>query len=159
MADFQAMPDHSRVWIYQADRTFTEQEQDFIESQLSTFIGNWTAHSKQLFATGMLVFQKFLILLVDEQNEAASGCSIDSSVKMIQDLEMQLSCSFFDRLNFVYMDGEHMKTIHKDDMEQAYKEGVINDQTIFFNNLVSNKSELESGWRVALKDSWHFQFT
>ena len=159
MADFQAMPDHSRVWIYQADRTFSEQEQEFIEAHLSDFIGNWTAHSKQLFATGMLVFKKFLILLVDEKNEAASGCSIDSSVKMIQDLEIKLSCSFFDRLNFVYMDGEALKTIHKDDMEQAFKEGTINEQTIFFNNLVTNKADLESKWRVALKDSWHAQFT
>jgi hypothetical protein len=159
MADFKAMPDHSRVWIYQADRTFTESEQDIIESDLDTFITNWTAHSKQLFATGLLAFNKFLILLVDERSEAASGCSIDSSVKMVQDLELKLSCSFFDRLNFAYLEGETLRTIHKDDMEQAFKDGQINDQTTFFNNLISSKHELESSWRVALKDSWHKQFT
>ena len=158
MADFQVMPDHSRVWIYQADRTFTETEQDFIESQLNAFITNWTAHSKQLFATGLLAFKKFLILVVDEKSEAASGCSIDSSVKMVQELEMKLACNFFDRLNFVYQDGDLLKTIHKDDMQSAYQAGTINDETLFFNNLITTKQQLESDWRVALKDSWHYQF-
>ena len=102
MADFKGLPDHSRVWVYQADRFFTEAEEAIVEKQLDYFIHGWTAHSKQLVATGLIAFRKFLILMVDEKSEAASGCSIDSSVRMIQDLEVKLACSFFDRLNFVY---------------------------------------------------------
>lgn len=159
MADFKALPDHSRVWVYQADRFFSEAEEAIVEKQLDYFLHGWTAHSKQLVATGLIAFRKFLILMVDEKSEAASGCSIDSSVRMIQDLEVKLACSFFDRLNFVYETptGE-LKSIHKDDLAAAYQKQEITDDTLFFDNLISSKADLQHKWRVPLKDSWHKQF-
>ena len=158
MIELEQMPEHSRVWIYQSDRNFNEEERQKIDSALDAFVSGWTAHSKQLFATAFLAFDRYVIFLVDEQSEAASGCSIDKSVKMVQELELRMACTFFDRLNFTYQTEEGIQTIHKDDMEAAYKDGKINDNTLFFNNLVTTKKSLMSDWRIELQNSWHKQF-
>ena len=158
MIELEQMPAHSRVWIYQSDRNFKEEERQTIDSALDAFVSGWTAHSKQLFATAFLAFDRYVIFLVDEKSEAASGCSIDKSVKMVQELEVRVSCTFFDRLNFTYQTEEGIQTIHKDDMQAAYRDGIINDKTLFFNNLVTSKEGLMNDWRVELENSWHKQF-
>jgi len=41
---------------------------------------SWTAHNNQLKAKGEIRYNRFLILIVDESQAGASGCSIDKSV-------------------------------------------------------------------------------
>ena len=50
LVDFNTLPDDSRIWIYQANRTLTEDEVSEIETKLSKFIQEWTAHGANLNA-------------------------------------------------------------------------------------------------------------
>src|SRR6202000_155504 len=100
--------ENSRVWIYQADRKLTDAEATEIQQYLSQFAQQWTAHNHQLKAKGEVRYNRFLILVVDETQAGASGCSIDKSVHFMQEIEKRFGINLFDRFNLAYRDGEEV---------------------------------------------------
>jgi hypothetical protein len=149
--------EHSRVWIYQSDRELPDAQVTQILDQLSRFAAEWTAHNNQLKAKAEIRYNRFLILIVDETQAGASGCSIDKSVNFMKKLEQQFGINLFDRFNLAYREGEKVLSLPRQGFEELLKEGKINKQTIVYNNLVQNLSELDKSWEVPFKDSWHIQ--
>jgi hypothetical protein len=147
----------SRVWVYQANRKLSDAEVLQIKVQLDNFATGWTAHNNQLKAKAEIKYNRFLILIVDESQAGASGCSIDKSVNFMKQLEQQFGISLFDRFNLAYRDGEEVISVPRQGFEELLKQGRINTETIVFNNLAQNVTELQSKWEVPFKDSWHMQ--
>ena len=148
---------HSRVWVYQADRKLTADEVVQIQQHLNNFTTGWTAHNNQLKAKAEIRYDRFLVLIVDESQAGASGCSIDKSVNFMKQLEQQFGINLFDRFNLAYRDGEEVVSVPRQQFEELLKQGTINTETIVFNNLAQNVTELETKWEVPFKDSWHIQ--
>ena len=149
--------ENSRVWVYQADRQLTDNEALQIKVLLDNFTTGWTAHNNQLKAKAEIRYNRFLILIVDEGQAGASGCSIDKSVHFMQQIEAQFGINLFDRFNLAYRDGSEVVSAPRNRFEELIKEGKINNDTIVFNNLVQNLIELNTKWEVPFKDSWHVQ--
>ncbi|WP_295714295.1 ABC transporter ATPase [Mucilaginibacter sp.] len=147
----------SRVWIYQADKKLTDQEVILIQQELDKFATSWTAHNNQLKAKGEVRYNRFLILIVDESQAGASGCSIDKSVHFMKQIEQHFNINLFDRFNLAYRDGEEILSLPRHAFEDMLKQGKINTETIVYNNMVQNLTELESKWEVPFKNSWHIQ--
>jgi hypothetical protein len=147
----------SRVWVYQSDKKLTTDEAVQIQMHLDNFTRNWTAHNNQLMAKAEIRYNRFLILIVDESQAGASGCSIDKSVNFMKQLEQHFSISLFDRFNLAYRNGEEVVSVPRQQFEELLKGGQINTDTIVFNNLVQNVAELQTKWEVPFKDSWHIQ--
>ncbi|MCC5944883.1 MAG: hypothetical protein JJT94_08100 [Bernardetiaceae bacterium] len=152
---FDSMPKHARLWIYQADRSFTNSEQDIIRKQVAAFCESWAAHSQPLTASYALLHERFLILAVDEQANKASGCSIDSSVALIKQLEQALQVNLFDRTLVAYLDKEaKLQTLKLAALPQAIDKGVITTETLVFDNLIQLKMQLENEWKVPASQTW-----
>jgi hypothetical protein len=149
--------ENSRVWIYQSNKELTADQTAQLEGQLNAFAQNWTAHNNQLKATAIVQYNRFIILVVDENQAGASGCSIDKSVRFMKDLENEYQINLFDRFNLAYRDGEEIKSVSRNEFEELIKAGTITENTIVFNNLVQTLAELNTKWEVPLKDSWHIQ--
>lgn len=147
----------SRVWIYQSDRKLTDNEVELIQQELNRFTQSWTAHNNQLKAGSAIRYNRFLVLVVDESQAGASGCSIDKSVNFMKHLEQQFHLNLFDRFNLAYRNGEEVLSLPRQGFEDLLKSGEINTDTIVFNNLVQNVQELQTKWEVPFKDSWHIQ--
>ena len=109
---FPDLPGSSRVWIYSSDRSFDGTESIFIQESINEFIESWAAHGKGLRAEGKLIEDRFIVIAADESMVAASGCSIDSSVRFIKELQDQLNNNFFDRLKLTITNGKELKQIH-----------------------------------------------
>ncbi|WP_184546096.1 ABC transporter ATPase [Mucilaginibacter sp. FT3.2] len=148
---------HSRVWIYQSDKKLTDEVVQQIQLELDKFTTGWTAHNNQLKAKGEVRYNRFLILIVDESQAGASGCSIDKSVHFMQQLEQYFNINLFDRFNLAYRDGEEILSLPRHGFEDLLKQGKINTETIVYNNMVQNLTELETKWEVPFKNSWHIQ--
>ncbi|PWK80352.1 hypothetical protein LX99_00818 [Mucilaginibacter oryzae] len=147
----------SRVWIYQSDRKLTDAEVAAIQPELDKFTAGWTAHNNLLKAKGEIRYNRFFVLIVDESQAGASGCSIDKSVHFMQQVQQHLGINLFDRFNLAYREGNEVLSLPRDGFEELLKNGSINKDTIVYNNLVQNLAELESKWEVPFKDSWHIQ--
>ena len=148
----------SRVWVYQSSKMLSEKEVIVLQSQLNAFVKDWAAHSQQLSAASDVLFNRFVILAVDESQAGASGCSIDKSVHFLQSIENQYDTTLFDRLNFAYFDDNETKIVSSNDFKRLYTEGPLSDETLVFDNMVNTVGALKMSWLKPLKDSWHRRF-
>ncbi|MCC8358697.1 ABC transporter ATPase [Salinimicrobium sediminilitoris] len=155
---FETLPDSSRVWVFQANRSFTEEEQTEIKEKLEAFIEQWTAHGANLQASYEMRYKRFIILALDQKMNAATGCSIDESVRFIQQLEKDYNVDLLDKMNVSYKQGEFVAYKTLTDFRKMVKEKAVSPKTIVFNNLVNNKAEYLSDWEVPASESWHKRF-
>lgn len=158
LVPFESLPDSSRVWIYQANRSFTEEELQEISGKLDRFIEKWTAHGADLKASYEIKYKRFITIALDQQLNAASGCSIDASVNFIQQLEKEYGVDLLDKMNVSYKQGEFIAYKSLSDFRKMAKEKAVSSKTIVFNNLVNNKAEYLSDWEVPASESWHKRF-
>lgn len=98
LVDFTSLPEESRVWIYQANRSFTEQEITEIKEKLNLFIDNWTAHGSDLLSSYEIVYKRFIVIALNQNLNKATGCSIDASVHFIQQLEKEYHVDLMDKM-------------------------------------------------------------
>lgn len=154
----EGFSDHTRVWIYQADRAFTDVEAEQVRARLRAFTEAWAAHNVKLKAEGHLYFNRFVCLFADESATGASGCSIDSSVRFIQGLEEAYQLSLTNRMNMAYLDGDEVKTLPLQSLAEALRNGLIEENTLVFNNLVASIVDMRKGWIAPLEGSWQMKF-
>ena len=83
LVEFETLPDTSRVWVYQASRSFNSDELTELQEAFNNFITDWTAHGQDLKAGYEMRYNRFIILALDQSVTSASGCSIDTSVHFI----------------------------------------------------------------------------
>lgn len=145
----------SKVWIYQSNRQFTISEAEEIQQKLDAFTAQWAAHGHQLKAKAELPYRFFIVLIVDQDAASATGCSIDSSVRVIKEIESAYGVDLFDRFNMAYKIDDQVFVNTKEDFETLISIKKIGPQTIVFNNLVQTLSDYEQKWEVPLSESWH----
>jgi hypothetical protein len=145
----------SRLWIYQADRELTSKEEEFIGENTIAFLEKWTAHNNELKASYEIRYHRFLIIMVDENHNSAGGCSIDKCLHLIQQFEKAMNISFLNRLLLAYKDGDKIQVVSKSKFEDQLHSGILNENTIVFNNLITTKAELETSWEIPMEKSWH----
>ena len=143
------MPDESRVWTYLCSRRLNEMESNLVEGQIKKFTLSWKAHQKPLAAKGMLLYNQYIVLAVDESIEQISGCSIDSSVHFIKAIEKHLEVDFFNRLNVLILNEEAPKLISYHDMGDFKGDFV-------FNPRIETLDELRETWLVEIKEAPYF---
>ncbi len=158
LTDFNELSDNSRVWVYQCNRSLTDEEINKISRDIETFLDSWVAHGQNLQTAYLIKYKRFIIISVDENQASASGCSIDSMVHFIQSLEKEYEVDLLDKMNVSYKHGEHIAFKPLLDFKKMVKQRAVNAKTIVFNNLVTTKQEFNDFWEIPLKDSWHSRF-
>lgn len=150
-ADFA---DDSRVWIYQSSRAFIDREEREVNEQLEQFYTQWLSHGTPVKGWAKLLFKQFIVMMADETATGVSGCSTDSSVKVIKSIERQYEVNLFDRLMLTFLVNDKAQMLPLNQVQYALDKGYINTDTPLFNNTVLTKKALEENWLVPLKDSW-----
>ena len=144
----------SRVWIYQSSRLFSLCEALEIEDSLHQFTEKWLSHGAPVKGAAYLFFGQFIVLMADEQATGVSGCSTDSSVRLIKELEQQYRVNLFDRTSLAFVVKDKIQLLPLSQLQYAADNGFIQADTLYFNNLVQTKKELEENWIIPVKDSW-----
>ena len=155
LIDFNALPDDSRIWVYQCNRTFTEDEVTELKVRISAFLEEWTAHGAQLKAGFQLPYNRFIVFGLDQNESTASGCSIDASVHFIQGLEKTYDVELLDRMNVSFKQGKFIAYKDLKEFKKMVKNKSVSPNTIVFNNLVHTKQEFNEFWEVPMTESWH----
>ncbi|MFY8181412.1 MAG: ABC transporter ATPase [Flavobacterium sp.] len=155
---FENLPQESRIWIYQSSRKFSDEEVAEIEKDLKQFIENWSAHGTSLEASFTIKYNRFIIIAVNQEFHPATGCSIDSSVGFIQNLEQKYSVDLLDKMNVAFKQGEFITYKTLLEFKKLAKDKSVSENTIVFNNLVNTIEELNEGWEIPASESWHSRF-
>jgi len=148
LVNFNTIPKESRIWIYAAEQKLTNEQEDHILKSISDHLKNWESHKVPLTAGVAILENHFIVVALDDSQYGASGCSIDTLQKLIQNLEKELSVSLMNRLNiFCIIEGE----IECIPINRFAKN--INKNTLFYDLTIQKKSEIES-WLKPIKDGW-----
>ena len=148
LADFHTLPDSSRIWLYASEKALTTDQQNHILTYIAEHLKGWNAHKVPLTAGVTILENHFIVIALDENKNGASGCSIDTLQKTIQELEEDLSISLMNRLNVFCKIGEVIKVI------PSFKlGGIANKDTLFYDLTIQRKEEL-SNYLKPIKLGW-----
>jgi hypothetical protein len=149
--------DQARVWVYQSSRLFTMSEALELEEKLDWFTKAWRSHGAPVKATALLLFGQFIVLLADETTVPVGGCSTDSSVHFIKELESHYKVSLLNRLQLAFVVKDKVELLPMAQVNYAWQQNVLTDETLFFNNAITSKKELMTNWIVPISKSWLFR--
>ncbi|TKB97072.1 ABC transporter ATPase [Pedobacter cryophilus] len=149
------MNENSRVWVYQSNKEFNNSELNVLDTLLLDFTNTWSAHNQQLKASYEIKYNRFIVLIVDENQAGASGCSIDKSVHLMKEMEQKFNINLFDRFHIAWKDKESVYSASRAEFEALIEKKQINSETIVFNNLVLNYKDYQNNWEIPFKESWH----
>lgn len=144
----------SRVWIYQASRLLTMREALETEDYLREFVDNWKSHGAQVKGFATLFFGQFLVIMADETATTVGGCSTDASVHVVKKIEELFGVSMFDRQTLAFLIKDKIQLLPLHQLAYAMENNFINGDSLYFNNLVQTKEELENKWLIPVKESW-----
>jgi len=155
---FSDMNPLSRVWVFQSDRVLSAQEQDLISSKVSAFIKEWATHGTPLHASFEIKNNCSVIVAVDESIQSASGCSISSITSLFESLGEVLNLSFFDRFSIAYLSHNKVEVTTVKEFKEFISTGLVDEDTIVYNNLIALKEDLSTKWELPLKESWQKRY-
>jgi hypothetical protein len=154
MNTIKQMPMDARVWVYQSNTRLSEEEMQAIKIKGAAFIESWAAHGAELRASFDVLYNRFIIIAVDEKQAQASGCSIDKSVGFIKALEQEFNLQLFDRMQVAYRKEQEIEVCTLSEFEKLAKQGMVTPSTVVFNNMITTKAAFDSAWEVPLQESW-----
>lgn len=160
VVNFSDLPDSTRIWIYGAERKLSDEETSLLEKRMTAFLKQWAAHKRELRTGWRLEYQQFVIIAVDESMMAASGCSIDSLVRNLANLEHEIDCQIVGTAHLVFFRNEsnEIEAITRPEFKERVTEGIVDENTVVFNNIISTLGELrDRKWETAMRSSWHQQ--
>ena len=148
LVDFNTTADQSRIWIYAAEQKLTQDQENHILKVISAHLQNWEAHKVPLTAGVTILENRFIVVALDESENGASGCSIDTLQKLIQNLEKELSVSLLNRMNVFCKIEDEIHCI------PSFKlSAFANKDTLFYDLTILTKSDLNS-YLKPISEGW-----
>ena len=144
----------SKVWIYQSNRLFSMVEIFEIETILEDFTDIWKSHGAQVKGFATILYGQFIILMADESQTGVGGCSTDSSVHIIKEIEKRFNLQMFNRELLAFWVKDKVQTIPIAQVAYAIENGLLEKDSLYFNNLVATKADMEANWLQPISQSW-----
>ncbi len=156
---FDELPDEARLWTFAASRRLTEHEDVRLLAATEAFLAGWAAHQTPLATAHEWRFNQFLFIAVDETAAGASGCSIDTLVSFVRELERQLEVRFTDHGSVWFRDqAGAIQCATREEFQRVVDEGAVGPDTAVFVNTFQTVGALRDGrWEVPASRSWHGQ--
>lgn len=147
----EKLPPQSKLWIYQADRKLSAEQKKLIGEKLREFTGQWLVHGEPLHASFDIRFDQFVVVAA---NDTASGCSIDSSVRVMKEIGALAGVDFFNRNLIAFKKGEEITLTNLTLLKSELQNGSWNEETPVFNNAISNLGDINDRWLVPAGATW-----
>jgi hypothetical protein len=148
---FQTLPEDTRIWIYQSDKKISPDHQQIIFESLYSFTQQWEVHGTPMNTSFDIRFNHFVILAAQDQ---ASGCSIDTSVRVMKTLGDKTGIDFFNRNRVAFKGETDVMLLALHELKPKAAEKVWDASTLFFNNVIGTKKQLDNEWIVQAGDTW-----
>ncbi len=146
--------ENSHVWIYQANRPFTNAEVAKLEEHLQDFVATWLSHGAPVKGFAKVLFNQFIIFMADETATGVSGCSTDTTVRLLKSIEKEFFVSMFDRQILAFIIKDKIRLVPLSQVNAALDEKIIDADTLYFNNAILTRGEMLNSWIIKVKESW-----
>ncbi len=153
---FDELPDHARLWAFVSGKDLDETERNAVESAVREFLGGWAAHGADLTAAAEILHNRFLLVGVDQDLTAPSGCSIDAMTRFLRELGGKTGIDFLDAPNCSFRKGEEIRSVDRGTFRQLAEEGEVDAETIVFDLTVPTVGDVRAGkFETAADGTWY----
>ncbi|HUQ48795.1 MAG TPA: hypothetical protein VM053_11245 [Gemmatimonadaceae bacterium] len=156
ITNFDALPASARIWVYGSEPALSSENAKEMLEEVDRFLHGWKAHGVPLHSARDWADDRFLTIGVDQEQEGASGCSIDGLFRTLKGLEASVGGQLV-RTGLVYFrarDGE-IRAVTRDEFTSLSEKGEIDGNTEVFDLSVTNLAEWKARFRSRAADSWH----
>jgi hypothetical protein len=143
----------NRAWSYVISKELNEEQLSELQNAGNAFVKGWTAHEQQLSGSFEIFKKRIIVIRVNEDIHAASGCSIDKLTRFIKQLESEFNIELMNRLLVAYRENDHVNVIHSSRIKEQLQTGTLNENSIIYNTALANQDELAK-WEQPLKNTW-----
>lgn len=153
---FDALPDHGRLWVFPASRPLTAEEQGLMMAEVDGFLESWAAHGRPLRSARELVEDRFLLIGVDVDVAAPSGCSIDALVHRLDALAGDLGVTLNDHTPVRYRTENDIRSVSRAEFRALAADGEVGPGVRVFDTTLTNVGERRAGrLQGPASDRWH----
>lgn len=153
---FEQLPDHGRLWIFPASRDLDDAESARLLAAVDDFLAQWAAHGMPLRSARELRDRRFLLVGVDVDAEAPSGCSIDALVNRLRALGGAMDVALIDHASVWYKDGEIVHAVSRGDFRKLVDDGAVTPETSVFDTSLTRVEQARAGaLERPASETWH----
>ena len=154
--EFSQMPDDTRLWVYAFDRELSSDDVGGISEIMRAFLPSWVSDGTSVTGAYMVAENRFL-LVAGYCGDGIGGCSTDSSVRVVQEIEQALRANAFDRsLVFFRNGGGKVVAVSRLDFQELVKQKHVSPETLVFDTTVQSLGDLRADrFETAYEKSWH----
>lgn len=145
---------NSKVYIYQSSRQLRISEVMELEKLIKTFVDNWESHGAAVKGYANLFFEQFIVFMADDTDAKICGRSIDSIGRFAQEIEKEFSIQLLDRQSLAFVVKNKVELLPLSQLKYSIENNFITSETLYFNNLVTNKKSFLTNWIIPIKQSW-----
>ena len=156
ITEFDSLPDSARVWVYGSEPALERNDAEEILSEVDSFLAQWKAHGVPLHSSRNWADDRFLTIAVDQEQEGASGCSIDGLFRTLKALESKVGSQLVTS-GMVYYRGRdgNIHAVTRDEFTKLSEQKEIDGNTEVFDLSVTTLGEWRSRFKSRASDSWH----
>ncbi|HET9949815.1 MAG TPA: hypothetical protein VFQ22_12905 [Longimicrobiales bacterium] len=153
---FDALPAHGRAWVFPASRTLEEREAEGLLEAVDAFLDSWAAHGVPLVSARELVERRFLLVGVDVDAEAPSGCSIDALVNRLRAYGAEIGASLIDHAGVLYRAGGEIRQVARPEFRALAEAGEVGPDTRVFDTTLTTVGQIREGaLERPASETWH----
>ena len=156
--DYKSISNDAKVWVYPSSRKFYDTEIEAIENKIKGFIENWKLEDETFKASYQFLYNRFIIIVADDENSPLKNTDIDASVSFILELQETYKVALLDKMNVCFKQGKFVQYKELKDFKKLVKNRAVTAKTIVFDNLINNKEDLENYWEISIEESWYNRF-
>lgn len=145
----------NKLWIFQSKQYFTNSEYKQIVKIIKKFLSNWVSHGILIQAKMKIIENRFIKILLSEENIPISGCAIDSMIKMIKEIDNQYpQLQLLNRNLVSYKKNNQIITVDIANLKSKIKNGDVNSNDVIYNSFVTSQREYNEKFTQKIGISW-----
>ena len=156
--DYTEISEDAKVWIYPSNRKFYPTEIPEIEQKIKTFVENWKKEDESFKVSYQFLYNRFIVLIADDENATITNTDIDASVSFILELQETYKVELLDKMNVCFKQGEFVQYKELKDFKKLVKNRAVTAKTIIFDNLITNNHNFKNFWEIPIEESWYNRF-
>ena len=154
---FTSLPDDARVWCFAVEPEPAPRQVERLLDAMQQFVGDWTAHRRDLTAGIAWIHHRFLLVGLDESRAGASGCSIDALMHRLSELEEELDVSLTDGASVWFRDADGIiRSASREEFGRLATAGRVDAATPVFDLTVPDAGGIRAGrLERPASETWH----
>jgi hypothetical protein len=153
---FPSLPDDARVWVFGSGIELSPDSESTLLATVDEYLDGWRAHGSPLTVGRDWRDGRFLAVAVDQNEEHASGCSLDALFRVLQGLERHLGTQLLGNARVYYRDPDGVINVtDRAGFASLAQEGSIERHSPVFDLSVQTVAQWRDRFETTAENSWH----